>query len=135
MVALERGLGSWVSATVDFLLAVLGFTLALYPLVSLGNAVLGSPHSATTVNLVTSVLAFGGAYPVVAGGWSLGQLGEYVFVLFASALGWGLIGMLVILASGLTLSGSNPVPRAVLWATASLTAYIVVYRTQLSIIS
>jgi hypothetical protein len=135
MVALERELGSWVSATVDFLLAVLGFTLASYPLVSLGNAVLGSPHSAATVNLVTGVLAFGGAYPVVAGDWSLGQLGEYVFVLFASALGWGLIGMLLILASGLTFSGRNQLPQAVLWATASLTAYIVVYRTQLSIIS
>ena len=135
MVTLERELGPWVSATVDFLLAVLGFTLALYPLVSLGNAVLGSPHSATTVNLVTSVLAFGGAYPVVAGDWSLGQLGEYVFVLFASVLGWGLVGMLLILVSGLPLSGSNQVPQAVLWATASLTAYIVVYRTQLSIIS
>ena len=45
MVALERGPGSWVSATVDFHLAVLSFMLALYPLVSLGNAVLGWPDS------------------------------------------------------------------------------------------
>jgi hypothetical protein len=84
--------------------------------------------------VVTGVLAIGGAYPIVSGNWSLGQLGEYVFVLFASALGWGLLGMLLILVSGLTFSGSNPVPQAVLWVTASLTAYIIVYRTQLSII-
>lgn len=121
------------SATVDFLLAVVGFILAFYPLVSLGNAILGSPGSAATVNLVVGVLAVGGAYRVVAGDWSLGELGEYVFVLTAAAFGWGLIGMLVVLTAGLTLSGSNPVPQAVLWATASLMAYIVVYRTQLSI--
>lgn len=133
MVAVERGLGSWLSATVDFLLAVFGFILALYPLVSLGNAVLGSPGSTATVNMVVGALAVGGAYPVVAGDWSLGRLGEYVFVLIASAFGWGFMGMLVILVAGLTLSGSNPVPQAVLWVAASLTAYIVVYRTQLSI--
>lgn len=87
------------------------------------------------MNLATGVLAVGGAYPVVTGDWSLGQLGEYVFVLFASALGWGLVGVLLILVSGLTLSGSNPAPQAVLWVTASVTAYIIVYRTQLTIIS
>lgn len=133
MVTVERELASWMSATVDFLLAAVGFGIAFYPLVSLGNAVLGSPGSASMVTLVVGVLAVGGAYPVLAGDWSLGQLGEYVFVLIASAFGWGLVGMLLILASGLTLSGSNPVPQAALWATASLTAYVVVYRTQLSI--
>ncbi len=131
----ERGLVSWVSATVDFLLAACGFTIVLYPMVSLGNAVLGSPASASTVNLVIGVLAVGGAYPVVAGDWSLGQLGEYVFVLTASAFGWGLLGMAVILVSGRTFAGSNPIPQATVWAAASLTAYIVVYRTQLTIFS
>ncbi|WP_231185389.1 hypothetical protein [Haladaptatus sp. DYF46] len=104
-------------------------------MVSLGNAVLGSPASASTVNLVIGVLAVGGAYPVVAGDWSLGQLGEYVFVLTASAFGWGLLGMAVILVSGRTFAGSNPIPQATVWAAASLTAYIVVYRTQLTIFS
>lgn len=135
MVTVERGVDSWASATVDFLLSVFGFILALYPLVSIGNAILGSPGSVATVNVVVGVLAVGGAYPVVAGDWSLGQLGEYVFVSIASAFAWGLIGMLLILASGLTLSGSNPVPQAVLWTTASLTAYIVVHRIELSIFS
>ncbi|WP_458208687.1 hypothetical protein [Haladaptatus sp. NG-SE-30] len=131
----ERGVVSWVSATVDFLLAVFGFIVVLYPMISLGNAVLGSPASASTVNVIIGVLAVGGAYPVVAGDWSLGQLGEYVFVLTASAFGWGLLGMLVILVSGRTIAGSNPVPQAIVWAAASLTAYLIVYRTQLTIFS
>ncbi|GKZ14147.1 hypothetical protein [Haladaptatus sp. T7] len=130
----ERGLVSWVSATVDFLLAVFGFIIVLYPMVSLGNAVFGSPASASTIGLVLGVLAVGGAYPMVAGDWSLGQLGEYVFVLTVATFGWGLLGMIVILVSGLSLAGSNPVPRAIVWVAASLTAYIVVYRTRLTVL-
>ena len=121
---------SWVSATLDYLLSILGFTLIWYPLLSVGNAALGAPASVQTVNVLVGVLAFGGAYPVVAGDWSIGRLGEYVFVFFASALGWGLVGMVVVLASGVSLSGSSAVPQAVVWVAASLTAYLVVYRSQ-----
>lgn len=133
MATADQGLASWLSATLDVILAGIGFVLVLYPMISLGNAVLGSPVTASTVNLIVGVLALGGAYPVVAGDWSLGQLGEYVFVLLASAIGWGVIGMLVVLASGVTLAGSNRVPQAVVWSAAYLTAYIVVYRTTLRV--
>ncbi|CCQ35146.1 hypothetical protein HLRTI_003408 [Halorhabdus tiamatea SARL4B] len=133
MATAERGVRSWVTATVDFLLAVFGFVLAFYPLVSLGNAVLGSPGSAATVNLVVGVLAFGGAYPVVAGDWSLGRLGDFAFVLIASAIGWGIIGMVSVLALDVTISGSNRMPQAIVWGAAYVTAYLVVYRTELSI--
>lgn len=135
MATAEQGLNSWLSATLDLLLSFLGFILVWYPMVSLGNAVLGFPISTSTSNLLVGVLALGGSYPVVAGDWSLGQLGEYIFVLIASALGWGLIGMIAVLASGMSISGSNPAPQAAVWAAAYLTAYIVVYETQRTIFS
>ena len=133
MATAERGLDSWVSATLDLLLAMFGFILVWYPMVSIGNAVLGFPVSSSTSHLLVGVLALGGSYPVVAGDWSLGQLGEYIFVLLASVLGWGVLGMIAFLALGVSTSGSDPTPRAAVWAAAYLTAYIVVYRTQLSI--
>lgn len=135
MATAERGLDSWLSATFDLLLSILGFILVWYPMVSLGNAVFGFPISTSMSNLLVGVLALGGSYPVVAGDWSLGQLGEYIFVLVASAIGWGLIGMGAVLASGVSISGSNPAPQAAVWAVAYLTAYIVVYRTQRSVFS
>lgn len=135
MATAERGLDSWLSATLDLLLSVLGFTLVWYPMVTLGNAVLGFPVSDSTSNLLVGVLALGGSYPVVAGDWSLGQLGEYIFVLMASAIGWGLIGMVAVLTAGMSISGSNPAPQAAVWAAAYLTACIIIYRTQRSIFS
>lgn len=130
MATSERGLDSWLSATLDLLLAVLGFTVVWYPVVSLGNAVLGSPVAPTTVATVVGVLALGGAYPVVAGDWSLGRLGECVFVLVASAIGWGLVGLLFVLASGVSLSGSDRAPQAAVWLAAYATTYVVVYRAE-----
>lgn len=135
MATSERGLDSWLSATLDLLLAVLGFTVVWYPMVSLGNVVLGSPVAPATVDAVVAVLALGGTYPVVAGDWSLGRLGEYVFVLVASAIGWGLVGLLFVLASGVTLSGSDRAPQAAVWLAAYVTAYVVVYRAEIRIFS
>lgn len=134
MAAAERGFSSWVSATVDILLAVLAFGLIWYPMVSLGNAVLGAPASPSLVNWVIGVLVLGGAYTVIAGDWELrGGTGEYVCVLIPSALGWGVIGMVAIRLSGISVSGDNLVPQAMMWAAAYLTAYIVVYRTSWSL--
>ncbi|MCG1002155.1 MULTISPECIES: hypothetical protein [Halobacterium] len=131
----ERGLDSWLSATVDMLLAVFGFALVWYPMVSLGNAALGFPVSPSTGNLVAGVLTLGGSYPVVAGDWSLRQLGEYISVLVISGIGWGLVGMIVILALGVSFSGSSHALQAAVWAPAYLTAYLVVYRTKWSVFS
>lgn len=133
MATAERGFDSWLSATIDLLLAVLGFTLVWYPMVSLGNTVLGTPVSDATVNLIVGMLALGGSYPVVAGDWSLGRVGDYVFVLIASVIGWGIIGMVSVLALDVTISGSNRAPQVVVWGAAYLTSYLVVYRTELSI--
>lgn len=133
MAAAERGLDSWLSATLDLLLSVLGFLIVWYPIVLLGNAILGFPVSTSTSHLLIGVLALGGSYPVIAGNWSLGQLGEYIFVLYTSTLGWGLVGMIANLALGVSISGSNLAPQAAVLAVSHLTAYIVVYRTQLSV--
>ncbi|WP_080510492.1 hypothetical protein [Halorubrum coriense] len=133
MATAEREFDSWLSATLDFLFSAFGLVLVWYPMVSLGNAVLGFPVSASTRNLLVGVLAFGGSYPVVAGDWSLGRLGEYVFVLLASVLAWGFVGTVAVLAWEASFSGSNPAPQAAVWAAAYLTAYFVVYRTQWSI--
>lgn len=133
MATAEQGLVSWLSATYDLLLAILGFVIVWYPLLSLGNAILGSPAADATVHLIVCVLAFGGAYPVVAGDWSIGRLSDYAFILITSAIGWGIIGMVSILALDLTISGSNRMPQAIVWGAAYVTAYLVVYRTELSI--
>ena len=134
MATAERGLDSWLSATLDLLLAVFGFVVVWYPTVSLANAVLGSPLSESTCNLLVGVLALGGSYPVVAGDWSLGRLGEYIFVFHVSAIGWGVVGMLPVLASGVSFAGGNRAPQAALVAVAHLTAYVLVYRAQLRIL-
>lgn len=132
MATAERDSSTWFSATCDLLLAVLGFALVWYPFVSLGNAVLGTPVADTTVTAVVGVLALGGAYPVLAGDWSLGRLGEFVFALTASAFAWGILGMLCVLAFDLTIAGSDRRPQAAVWAVAYATAYLLVYRIDLS---
>lgn len=133
MTTIGREVDSWLSAILDFLLAVLGFVVVWYPMVSLGNVVLGSPISEPLSNLLVGVLVFGSSYPVVAGDWSLGQLGEYVFALLVAVLGWGIVGAVAVLAWRASFSGSNPGPQAAVWAAAYLTAYVVVYKTQWSI--
>ncbi|QHS16162.1 hypothetical protein GWK26_02785 [haloarchaeon 3A1-DGR] len=130
----DRGPESWVAATLDLLLGLIGLAIVLHPLISLWNTVLGFPVSPATVSLIVGVLAFGGAYPIVAGDWSLGRLGEYVVVLFASVLAWGLLGMVAILVSNVTIQGNNAAPQAIVWTAASLTAYLLVYRARVSIL-
>lgn len=70
--------------TVDVLLALLGIGFVTYPL---AHAVLSLvPAPFLSPGLATVVVAFGGAYPVVAGPWSLGRLGDYVLVWVAAVL-------------------------------------------------
>lgn len=57
-----------------------------------------------------------------------------MFVLVAAAFAWGVAGMGVVVVVGLDLSGSDPRPQAVLWAVAYLTAYVVVYQTDVSVL-
>lgn len=72
--------------TVDLLLAAFGLAVLTFPVVSVTNVALGDPLAQSTVRTVVGVVALGGSYPFVAGDWSLGRLGEFVFLVAASAL-------------------------------------------------
>lgn len=120
---------SWTWATVDTLLSFSALVVTWYPAVHYANALAGSPLSESTVGFVGGVLALATAYPFVEGEWSLGDLGEYLFVFLASAVGWGIVGLTVIGPSGVRFSGSDPTPQALVWGLAYLTAYGIVFRT------
>lgn len=126
MSAVRRSVDSWLHATVDVALAVLALTFALFPALAVGNGLVGEPLSPSTVSLVVGVLALGGAYPFVAGDWSLGALGEFVFAFVVAAFGWGIVGAIAILASGAEFTGGDPRPGAAVVALAYLTAFGVV---------
>jgi|SRR6056297_2910818 len=126
---------SWLWATVDVLFAFIGFVVVFYPPVSFGTEVLGVSLAPSTVNLVVAVLALGGAYPVVAGDWSLGRLGEFMFVLVASAMVTAVAAMICIAVSGIRLASDTLVFRVTVWGLAYLLAYVVVYRTNVSVLT
>ncbi|WP_135852677.1 hypothetical protein [Halorussus salinus] len=125
---------SWLWATVDVFLAFVGFVVVFYPLVTFGNEILGFPVTQSTVNLVVAVLALGGAYPVVAGDWSLGRLGEFTFVLVASAMVTAVAAMIFMVASGTQLASDTLLFRVAVWGLAYLLAYVV-YRTNVSVLT
>ena len=131
MSAFGRELYSWGSAIVEYSATLLGFWIIWYPMLSLGNAVLGVPVPTTQVSLVVGILAFGSTYAAMTGEWPLQRVGIYVVVLLASALGWALCGLIVILMTGVTISGTDPAPQAAVWAAAYPTAYYVLTRSRL----
>ena len=124
MSALPFQRNSWLGATVDVLLASATLGVLWYPALSVGNEVLGSPLTASSVTLFAGTLAIGSAYPFVAGPWSLGRLGEFCFVFVIAVFALGVVGAAVVVVSGLELSGSNPLPSAVLLAAAYLVALV-----------
>ncbi|MFC7045184.1 hypothetical protein ACFQH6_06965 [Halobacteriaceae archaeon GCM10025711] len=128
MVRAASGLRSVVGATVDVSLAVAALAVVCYPAVSVGNALLGAPLDDATVRLAVGVVALGGAYPFVAGDWSLGRLGDYVFAFVVAAFAAGVVGAAVVLLFDLDVAGSDPLPQGLLFATAYLVAYLVAFR-------
>lgn len=126
MGAIRRQLEDAFWATTDVFLSTFGLGMVFYPLVLTTNELLGAPLTESQVTLFVLVLALGGSYPFVAGDWSLGFLGEYVFVFTASVLGIGLLGAVGIVVSGVELSGSDPLPRAVLFALAYVVSFVLV---------
>ncbi|MFC5970131.1 hypothetical protein ACFPYI_02190 [Halomarina salina] len=123
----ERESVSTLGATVDVLLAAFGLWLVCWPLAGVANAVAGTPLTESQVSLLVGCVALGGSYPFVAGDWSLGRLGDFVFALAASALALGVLGLFAVLLSGIELSGSDPVPQFVTVACAYVVAAVVVY--------
>jgi hypothetical protein len=125
MSALPFQRNSWFDATVDVLLATTVLGVLWYPAISVGNELFGSPLTASNVTLLVGTLALGSAYPFVAGPWSLGRLGEFLFVFVVSVSGLGIFGALVVIVAGLGLSGSDPRPSVLLLAAAYLVAFVV----------
>jgi len=117
-------LDSWLSATMDVSFGILGWTLLLLPVLSVGNRLLGSPLSDSTLGIVLVVSAVIATYPVLIGRLSLGQLGEFLFLAVGSTLGWGIVSMLVLGALGRSFDGEAPVPQALLLAVAYLSAFV-----------
>ncbi|WP_227130700.1 hypothetical protein [Halorubellus salinus] len=118
---------SWLLATVDFAFAFLGVAAIAYPTLALAGALVGSPTLRALVPVLTFVLAFGASYPYVAGDWSLGRLGEFLFVAVAGSLAWGALVAGVVLALDLATVPGDPAPIATAWTLALATAYAVVY--------
>ena len=123
----ESGVRSWLLATVDVGFAFLGVAAAVYPTLSLAAALLGSPFLRALVPVLTFVLAFGASYPYVAGGWSLGRLGEFLFVAVAGVLAWGAVVAGVLLVFDVAIVPDDPAPIATAWTLGLATAYAVVY--------
>ncbi|MFC6955158.1 hypothetical protein [Halorubellus litoreus] len=121
------GVRSWLLATVDFAFAFLGVAAVAYPTLSLVASLVGSPFLRALAPILTFVLAFGASYPYVAGDWSLGRLGEFLFVAVAGALAWGALVAGVVLALDLATDPGDPAPIATAWTLALATAYVVVY--------
>mgnify|MGYP000454067697 FL=1 len=124
MSALPFQRNSWLGATVDVLLASAVLGVLWYPAISVGNELLGSPLAASTVTLLAGTLAIGSTYPFVAGPWSLGRLGEFLFAFVVAVFAFGIVGAAVVVVAGLELSGSNPLPSAVLLGAAYLAAFV-----------
>lgn len=123
----ESGVRSWLLATVDVAFAFLGVAAIAYPTLALVAALLGSPTLQALVPVLTFVLAFGASYPYVAGGWSLGRLGEFLFVAVVGSLTWGAVVAGVVLALDVATVADDPAPIATVWTLALATAYAVVY--------
>jgi hypothetical protein len=118
---------SFVLPTVDTLMAAFGLAAVTYPGVAVVNAFFGSPLAPGTVRLLVGVVAVGGAYPFVAGDWSLGRLGTFLFAFTASLLLGGLLAFAVFLALGTSLDDGT-LAQTSLVAVAYVAAYALVYR-------
>jgi hypothetical protein len=112
-------------ATVDFVLSFVGVFLVVFPAVWSVAALL-SVGSTGAVGLVTGVLAFGAAYPLVAGDWSREALGETVVVFVGSVLSLGLVGAVVVGVVGRQVAGPDPRPQVALFGVAYLLTVMLV---------
>ncbi|NHN40186.1 hypothetical protein G9C85_00865 [Halorubellus sp. JP-L1] len=118
---------SWLLATLDFVFAFVGVGAVAYPTLRLVAELAGPTVPRGLVPLAAFALAFGASYPYVAGDWSLGRLGEFLFVAIASTLAWGVLVAGVVLALDLPSYPADPAPAATAWTLALATAYAVVY--------
>ncbi|XVH32118.1 hypothetical protein ACNS7O_02745 [Haloferacaceae archaeon DSL9] len=98
----------------------------LQPALSLANTVVGAPLRGSQVALVLAVVAFGAAYPYVAGNWSIGRLVGFAVAFLVSMAAFRVVGTLGLSAVGVPVQ--NPISRIAALILAYVTAYLVVYR-------
>jgi hypothetical protein len=127
-------LRSVASATFDLLFAAFGLGLLLLPGAVVCNALLGEPVPRPLVERGVGVVALGGAYPFVAGNWSLHRLGDTLVAFVGGALAAGVVGAVTVVVLGLDLSGSDPRPQFAVVAVGYLTAFLLVHRRGRSVL-
>jgi hypothetical protein len=115
----------FIPATTDFVLSFAGVFLLVYPAVWSVSALLGGTAT-SAVGVVTGVVAFGAAYPLVAGDWPRDALGETVVVFVGGVLLLGVVTVAVIVAANWQVAGSDPRPQVALFGSAYLLTAVVV---------
>lgn len=115
------------------LLSGLGLSLIWYPLLYLANATFSSSIAPSVIALAGSVFIFGSGYVLIDDARSLGQLGEYIFVLTVLSTGFILASKVAAICTEMTLSLSTPaLPMAIL-ALSHIGSYLTVYQYQHSV--
>lgn len=113
--------------------ASVGLVILCLPALALGNALAGSPLDAVSLALLVGTVTVVGTVGLFVGVGSIDRLWDYVLVLVASVVGFGLVGSAVVALVGLDVSGVDPRPQAILWGSAHLNAYLLVYRADVRI--
>lgn len=120
----SRTTRSWATATVDTVAVFLAAVVILFPVTDALGTVIGLPSGG--IRVVIGVVAFGVTYPVVAGEWSMGTLGEYFFAFVAATfVVLGLAGA-VPTFEAVDLSAGDSIARVGLWCVVHVTAYVAV---------
>jgi hypothetical protein len=114
--------------TADTLLATVGLWVVFAPAVWSLNVLLDDPIPAGAIPALVAVVAVGGSYPFVAGDWSYDRLWSAVAALVGSILLLAILGMVVVVGFGLELSGTDPLPQAVVFVAAYPLAYLLIRR-------
>lgn len=124
---------SWLGATAETTAVTIVLATIWYPVVATANALAGTPVGGDLVGPALFALALGSAYPFVAGGWSIGDLGEFCFLLLVAGLAWGVVTVTVVAASGAEFTGSDPLPQVALGLPAYAIAYVLAFRTDVQV--
>lgn len=127
MAGVSAWLRSFVDATVDVGLSVLGLLLVLAPTVSAMHGLLGEPIAQHRLELAVLIVAVALAYPFANRLLSQGWLGTYVLAFCGGLIGIGVLSMVAIAETGISLSGQNPLWPALVMALSHAIALTVVY--------
>lgn len=128
MTMTKRSGESWIEVTFETSLSIIALFIIWYPMVYFLNEFAGDIFSLSMVINIVFVLSIGGAYPFIAGDWSLGLLGEFAFLLLLTVLAWGMIAFIIIISFSMDVSNHASYSRAIMWLLAYLTTYMMIFR-------